>query len=317
MEINPRALRHHSARTKDGVTIHFVTAGNPDGPPVLFVHGISQSWQSWQKQLDDELLGAQLRLIALDLRGHGASQGARSQDASLAPLPPDRYNDGSPGDVARLWASDIEAVVDACNLSNVTLVGWSYGGAVVLDYLHVNRGLGAAGKVVLVATTPVLQPPGTPHVGADSIFTPRAVTALMRTTPADFSRTPPRKNEPDDIAQGLHAYLEACLDDGTGQPMPTASEVAAMASFNLLVDPSVRLSVMARAFDYRDFLASLPPSTLEKITAVTPLADRVLQSARTRTLWPSGLTQVLFERQGHLCFWRSPDDLRRILLHAV
>ena len=88
-----RARDQLSAReyqTSDGVTINFVETGNPAGPPILFVHGISQSWRSWTKQLNDEALRKKYRLIALDLRGHGESQGAQgaidTAGRSLRPL---------------------------------------------------------------------------------------------------------------------------------------------------------------------------------------------------------------------------------------
>jgi hypothetical protein len=45
-----------NTETSDGVTINFVETGNRTGPPILFVHGISQSWRPWTKQLNDEAL---------------------------------------------------------------------------------------------------------------------------------------------------------------------------------------------------------------------------------------------------------------------
>jgi pimeloyl-ACP methyl ester carboxylesterase len=79
-----------NTETSDGVTINFVETGNPAGPPILFVHGISQSLRSWTKQLNDEALRKKYRLIALDLRGHGESQGAQgaidTAGRSLRPL---------------------------------------------------------------------------------------------------------------------------------------------------------------------------------------------------------------------------------------
>ena len=313
MTLNRSAIIHRSTRTADGVTIHFVESGNSAGPPVLFVHGISQSWQSWQKQVNDAWLRERFRMIALDLRGHGASQGARGAvdggGGILEPLPADRYNDGSPSGTARLWASDIAAVITACGLSDLTLVGWSYGGAVVLDYLQVNGGLGAAARVILLATTPVLQPPGTPDVGADRIFTPGAVATLMRTTAEDHSR---------DVADGLKTFIKTCLADDTGRPAASDSEVTAMTELNLLVEPSVRMSLMTRVFDYRGVLAALPRCAQQKITVVTPMGDRILQSAHTRTLWPNGggIAHRPIERAGHLFFWRTQDSLRQILAEA-
>ncbi len=40
---------------------------------VLFIHGYSQSFLSWIGQLGARRLGGPLRLLAMDLRGHGLS----------------------------------------------------------------------------------------------------------------------------------------------------------------------------------------------------------------------------------------------------
>ena len=36
----------------------------------------------------------------------------------------------------RLWAADIAAVIEQCHLHRPTLVGWSYGGFVICDYVR-------------------------------------------------------------------------------------------------------------------------------------------------------------------------------------
>jgi hypothetical protein len=91
-----------------------------------------------------------------------------------------------------------------------------------------------------------------------------------------------------------------------------------MTSFNLLTTPSVRMSVIGRVFDYRDFLARLPRSSREKITVITPMGDKILQPANTSAYWPaSNITHIPVDNEGHLYFWRNPDDFRRILLSVV
>jgi pimeloyl-ACP methyl ester carboxylesterase len=53
------------------------------------------------------------------MRGHG-----------LSDKPRDGYND------SRLWADDVNAVIQALNLDHPVLSGWSYGPFVVLDYIR-------------------------------------------------------------------------------------------------------------------------------------------------------------------------------------
>ena len=92
--------------------------GNPDGPPILLIHGFMQSHLSWSAQLDSDLAN-DFRLIAIDNRGHGRSG---------KPEDPAAYQDG------QNWADDIAAVMDQLELDKPVLTGWSYGGLIMLDY---------------------------------------------------------------------------------------------------------------------------------------------------------------------------------------
>lgn len=55
----------------DGVTLHIAEDGNPDGPVVMFLHGITSCTATWDWALPD--LVADHRLLRLDFRGHGLS----------------------------------------------------------------------------------------------------------------------------------------------------------------------------------------------------------------------------------------------------
>ncbi|MGP2408016.1 alpha/beta fold hydrolase, partial [Listeria monocytogenes] len=72
-------------------------AGNPDGPPVLFIHGLLGSHLNWEAQFADGTL-AKYRLISYDLRGHGKSDKPATENA---------YRDG------RIWGADLAAVIQA------------------------------------------------------------------------------------------------------------------------------------------------------------------------------------------------------------
>ena len=110
----------HTVLGGDGLALHVREWGPPDGPPVLFIHGWSGNQMCWRHQVDSALV-EEFRVVALDLRGHGMSD---------RPLDAGRYQD------ARLWAADIAAVIEQLNLDRPTLVGWSYGGFVICDYLR-------------------------------------------------------------------------------------------------------------------------------------------------------------------------------------
>ena len=59
---------HHTARVGD-LDWHWVEMGQ--GPAVVLLHGIPESWQCWRHQMPT--LATQFRVIALDMKGYGRS----------------------------------------------------------------------------------------------------------------------------------------------------------------------------------------------------------------------------------------------------
>ena len=130
-----RGLVPSTVKSPDGLTIAVVESGETSGRPILFVHGFSQSAAAWRRQMLSDL-GDTWRLIAFDLRGHGYSS---------KPEAPERYV------ASKLWAGDIAAVIAAKGLKDVVLVGWSYGGLPLLDYVR-EHGQDRLAALVFVAT---------------------------------------------------------------------------------------------------------------------------------------------------------------------
>ena len=100
-------MKTHRVAGGGGVHLHVVETGNPQGRPILFIHGASQCWLQWNRQMNSSL-AEEHRLVALDMRGHG-----------LSDKPHDGYND------AKLWADDVNAVIQTLNLDHPVLSGWS------------------------------------------------------------------------------------------------------------------------------------------------------------------------------------------------
>jgi non-heme chloroperoxidase len=123
----------HTVLGGDGRALHVRESGRADGPPVLFIHGWSGNHMCWRHQVESALV-EEFRLVALDLRGHGMSD---------RPLDAGQYQD------AGLWAADIAAVIGRLDLDRPTLVGWSYGGFVICDYLRAH-GEGAVSAINFV-----------------------------------------------------------------------------------------------------------------------------------------------------------------------
>jgi pimeloyl-ACP methyl ester carboxylesterase len=123
------------ARAPDGVSIAVQDWGNPAGPEILFIHGFSQASLSWARQTSSELT-KEFHIVTYDLRGHGNSD---------KPLEPEKYKE------SKRWADEVNAVMETAKLKRPVLVGWSYGGGVIADYLRV-RGVGGLAGLNFVDT---------------------------------------------------------------------------------------------------------------------------------------------------------------------
>jgi len=117
---------------KDGTTIYYKDWGT--GPVVTFSHGWPLSSDAWDGQM---LFLAQhgFRVVAHDRRGHG-----RSSQASTG-----NDMDG--------YADDLAAVIEALDLTDVTMVGHSTGGGEVTRYIG-RHGTKRVSKAVLIAAVP-------------------------------------------------------------------------------------------------------------------------------------------------------------------
>jgi len=129
--------------TRDGTEIYYKDWG--DGPAVTFSHGWPLSADAWDGQL---LFLAQngFRAIAHDRRGHG-----RSSQSSIG-----NDMDG--------YADDLAAIIEALDLTGVTLVGHSTGGGEVARYIG-RHGTARVAKAVLIAAVPpiMVQTPANPE----------------------------------------------------------------------------------------------------------------------------------------------------------
>ena len=159
---NEAALEELTVDTVHGSIAVRQTAGKD--LPVLFLHGNSSRKEVFEAQFRSRL-GQRYRLIAFDLPGHGASSDADQPGKSYT----------IPG-----YAEAAIAVLDALDISQVALVGWSLGGHVALEVAATFPGVVG----VMITGTPPLA-----H-GIEALqqaFMPHALTALAGQ--ADFSET--------------------------------------------------------------------------------------------------------------------------------
>jgi pimeloyl-ACP methyl ester carboxylesterase len=100
-----------------GVRLNVATAG--DGPPVLLLHGFPDSWHLWRAQIE-ALAGNGFRVIAPDLRGHGAS--GRPEDVASYRMP--------------LLVDDIRNVLTHFGVARTAVVGHDWGAAIAWNFTH-------------------------------------------------------------------------------------------------------------------------------------------------------------------------------------
>jgi len=125
--------KEYKVTAPDGVSIAVQESGNPDGPPIIFIHGLLGSRLNWDAQVHSAEL-QRFRLITYDMRGHGLS--GKPTDAAS-------YTEG------KRWADDLAAVIESSQARKPTLVGWSLGGVVISNYLA-NHGDGRIAGAVYV-----------------------------------------------------------------------------------------------------------------------------------------------------------------------
>lgn len=110
--------------------------GDPAGKPILFIHGLMQCGLSWKHQFESSL-AKEFRLLCMDVRGHGMSERAKI---------PEEYQD------SKLFAEDVRNIIQGLDLEKPVLVGASYGGLVINDYLSVYGSSGLSGINYVAAT---------------------------------------------------------------------------------------------------------------------------------------------------------------------
>lgn len=202
----------------DGTRLHVLETGNPQGTPILFIHGFSQCGLCWGRQLNSDL-AKDHRLVAMDLRGHG-----------LSDKPRDAYSD------SKLWADDVHAVLQAMGLEQPILTGWSYGPLVILDYIR-HYGERSIRGIHFVG--------GISKLGSEA--------ALSVLTPEFLGNVPDLLSA--DAEESVRA-LEALLDLAFESDLAPEERYLAL-GWNAHVPPYVRQGMFARAVDNDDLLSTI------------------------------------------------------------
>jgi len=261
-----------------GVEIATYEWGKADAPAVLLMHGFCQSHLCWRKQFESALAD-EFRLVAVDLRGHGRSGKPETKQA---------YQD------TRMWADDVAAVIAGKRLNKPVLVGWSYAGNVMSDYVR-HHGTGAVAGIDFVgATTKRGAEKGRDFSGAGIRDQVRGLLS-------------------DDLDENLRAtaaFLRAC----TTAPMAPADLTEAM-GYNMLVPLATRRHMLTRVIENDDVL----PTVDVPVLVSHGQADAVVRddSARHIARLAPHAELSLYPGIGHAPFYEAPERFNEELAAFV
>jgi pimeloyl-ACP methyl ester carboxylesterase len=269
-----RRMEIHTVEGGGGLRLHVREWGKADGPPILFLHGLSQNHLCWTRQYDSRLAD-EFRLIAFDLRGHGMSD---------MPLGAEHYTEG------RLWAEDLAAIIDTLDLDRPVLVGWSYGPLVILDYIRIFGQERVAAVNFVGGAVTLGQAAFGGLIGPGFLDHFAAITA-------------------DDLPTNIRA-MRAFLDVMPAKPLARDDYETALAGA-MVVPPRIRANLAAREIDGDDALRVLTVPVLvthgRRDSVVLPaMVERVLATCTTaQASW--------YDSVGHLPFLEAPERFNREL----
>jgi non-heme chloroperoxidase len=257
----------------DGVRLCVRSRGSAEKPAILFLHGFNQSHLSWTRQFESDLAD-RFHLIAFDLRGHGWSD---KPDDVAAYREPQR------------WGDDVASVLESFGVRRAVLVGWSYGGRVIIDYLA-TQGSGAVAGINFVAAV----------VGDGDDYYGDDIGSIRDTL----------RKDPAASIDGTRRFLRACF-----AAPPGAADFERMLAYNSMTPPAIRSKLMGRKVGAHELLSGITVPVL--FTQGT--LDRIIspQMSRYGAATVPGATLSLYEGIGHSPFFEAPERFDRELADFV
>jgi non-heme chloroperoxidase len=259
------------------IKLHYEDYGS--GPPVVLIHGYPLSGRAWDKQVP-VLLDDGRRVITYDRRGFGmSSQPATGYDYDT-------------------FAADLNTLIEALDLRDVTLVGHSMGTGEVTRYLG-RYGSSRVARGVLISPIPpfLLQTKDNPDGLPASLFDGFMETA-RHDTPA-----------------WLKGFLDSFynFDNFRGN---LVSDQAWRASWNLATSASAIAAVACIPTWETDFRADLPKIDVPMLV-IHGDDDRILPFPNTAARLPgliSDLQMVVIDGGPHAIAWTHDDQVNSALL---
>lgn len=269
-------LKSHTVMGGGGLKLYIEETGNPHGIPLLFIHGFNQCRLAWTKQTHSDL-ARDFRIITMDNRGHGLSE-----------KPSDAYSN------SKLWADDIRAAIEELSLDNPVLIGWSYAGIIIFDYLRCYgeekiRGVNLVGARSRIGTPEAIEETGKEYLTLRSQLFSNDITESI---------------------SALDRFIKLCIYHELNP-----EDLYFFLGFNAIVPPYVRQGLMSRSIANDDLL-----SILKKPFLITHgIQDQVilLRHAQYNASKLAHVKTSFYEETGHNPFWENPERFNRELRDFV
>ncbi|MET0520451.1 MAG: alpha/beta hydrolase [Jiangellaceae bacterium] len=263
--------------TTDGVRLSYSDVGS--GPPLIIIPGVAQPKSVFVHQVEG--LRERCRVIVYDQRGHG-----ESEKVSYG------YR------IARL-AKDLDELITALDLTEVTLMGWSLGCTVAWSYYDL-FGPGRLARLILVDGTVVLCE--TPDMTKQDI----ADTGAAWTAAEAMAVVGAIRSDHESIIRRLVSSFVS--DERTdvewlvGEALKMPAEAVAALMFDYIYS------------DWRDVIPRITLPTLVVGGALSHIPLTV-QEWLHRTI-PGSQLAVLRDR-AHLLFYEEPDTFNELVARFV
>jgi non-heme chloroperoxidase len=259
------------------IDIHYEDHGS--GHPIVLIHGYPLNGNSWERQ-ERELLANGYRVITYDRRGFG-----RSSQPTVG------YDYDT-------FTSDLKALIEHVDLSDVVLAGFSMGSGEVIRYLA-TYGSERVRKAVLLGTIPpfVLKTDDNPE-GVDGKVFEDIKAAIVNDRYAFFEGF-------------FNNFYNVDVLGGT-----RISDRAWQASFNVAVGSSPFATYACVDTWLTDFRADLSKIDVP-VLVMHGTADRILPFESTAARLPALIadcTLVPVEGGPHNIGWTFPDEVNTALL---
>ncbi|CAO3695347.1 unnamed protein product [Umbelopsis ramanniana] len=262
----------------DDVQLYSEATGDPNSPAIVFIHGFAQAGLAFDLPFYDQDLASRFYMVRYDMRGHGWSSSPDDVDA---------YKSDTK------WGQDLQSVIQAWNLKDVNLVGWSHGGVVLSEYLRVAGPENVASVIFVDASTSIGVPgPATlnPHY---TVFFPTFVSTDYATRMEGFKKF-----------TGMV----------TKKPLSQDAYMKAL-GWMLATKPICSQGMRARVSNNTETLKNLKKPTLI-IQGDSDAIQLPLSSQLTLQLIPNSKL-VVMENAGHASFMDQPLKFKELISHFI